>query len=144
MKTCASCQREQADLNRYCIGCGRQFDRVPPTSPKQEDPTPEALNLQILYVMVGVLILAVLFPPWETPPLDDRACDDRHCRPLCVVSIQKKLVARNSRQEARGLFEGRPEGRSRPCVLIQSRASVRHLADPPDFMNSLRGSGWGR
>ncbi len=68
MKTCASCQREQADLNRYCIGCGRQFDRVPPTSPTQGDPTPEALNLQILYVMVGVLILAVLFPPWETPP----------------------------------------------------------------------------
>src|SRR5262245_58236163 len=28
----------------------------------------------------------------ESPPLDDRACDDRHCRPLCVVSIQKEIV----------------------------------------------------
>jgi hypothetical protein len=34
----------------------------------QADGTAEALNLQILYGMVGLLILAVLFPPWETPP----------------------------------------------------------------------------
>lgn len=26
------------------------------------------MNLLVLYVMVGLLILAVLFPPWETPP----------------------------------------------------------------------------
>lgn len=26
------------------------------------------MNLPILYAMVGLLILAVLFPPWETPP----------------------------------------------------------------------------
>lgn len=68
MKTCPSCQRQQTDLNRYCIGCGRQFESAPPTSPTRGDTTPEALNLQILYGMVGVLILAVLFPPWETPP----------------------------------------------------------------------------
>ena len=68
MKTCPSCQRQQADLNRYCIGCGRQFEGRPQTSPTQAETTPEALNLQVLYGMVAVLILAVLFPPWETPP----------------------------------------------------------------------------
>ncbi|HJU03931.1 MAG TPA: hypothetical protein VJ692_02185 [Nitrospiraceae bacterium] len=26
------------------------------------------MNVPILYVMVAALILAVLFPPWETPP----------------------------------------------------------------------------
>jgi len=26
------------------------------------------MNLSVLYVMVGLLILAVVFPPWETPP----------------------------------------------------------------------------
>jgi hypothetical protein len=30
--------------------------------------TREALNLQVLYGMVAVLALALLFPPWETPP----------------------------------------------------------------------------
>ena len=28
-------------------------------------------------------------------------------------------------------------------VDAQSRAIVRHFADPPDFMNSSRGTGWG-
>ncbi len=28
----------------------------------------ETLNLRILYIMVGLLILAVLFPPWEAAP----------------------------------------------------------------------------
>ncbi len=28
----------------------------------------EILNLRILYIMVGLLILAVLFPPWEAAP----------------------------------------------------------------------------
>lgn len=26
------------------------------------------MNLNVLYGMVGALILVVLFPPWETPP----------------------------------------------------------------------------
>jgi hypothetical protein len=30
--------------------------------------TREALNLQVLYGMVAILALALLFPPWETPP----------------------------------------------------------------------------
>ena len=28
----------------------------------------EDLNINVLYAMVGVLILALVFPPWETPP----------------------------------------------------------------------------
>ena len=68
MKTCPSCQRQQSDLNRYCIGCGRQLDSAPLASPAQSGTTREALNLQILYGMVAVLVLAMLFPPWETPP----------------------------------------------------------------------------
>jgi hypothetical protein len=68
MKTCSSCQRQQPDFNRYCIGCGRQLDAGLRDSSAQAGTRPEALNLQILYAMVAVLILAVLFPPWETPP----------------------------------------------------------------------------
>lgn len=29
--------------------------------------------MTVLYVMVGVIILAVLFPPWEAPPSDPPA-----------------------------------------------------------------------
>lgn len=68
MKTCPSCQRQQQDLNRYCIGCGRQLDSAGVPSPAQAGTTPEALNLQILYGMVAMLVFAILFPPWETPP----------------------------------------------------------------------------
>ena len=32
-----------------------------------ESPQQELLNIRILYIMVGLLILAVLFPPWQTP-----------------------------------------------------------------------------
>src|SRR5262249_1171300 len=53
-------------LNRFCIGCGRRFDA--PGSPPQRETKPDALNLQILYGMVALLVLAVFFPPWETPP----------------------------------------------------------------------------
>jgi hypothetical protein len=28
----------------------------------------EEMNITALYVMIGALILALLFPPWETPP----------------------------------------------------------------------------
>ena len=34
----------------------------------EPEPAPqELLNIRILYIMVGLLILAVLFPPWQTP-----------------------------------------------------------------------------
>lgn len=75
MKTCPSCRRELPELNRYCTQCGQRLDAYsfqnqPPatgTSAPQED-EPESLNLRALYGMVGAFILAVIFPPWETPP----------------------------------------------------------------------------
>ena len=68
MKICPSCQRQLPEIYRYCTECGCSLDgRSQPASSKP-DPTPEALNLQILYGMVAMLVLALLFPPWETPP----------------------------------------------------------------------------
>ena len=68
MKPCPNCRRELPEIYRYCTQCGSQLDvSVVPSRP---DPTvsPEALNLQVLYGMAAVLVLAVVFPPWETPP----------------------------------------------------------------------------
>jgi len=48
---------------RFCPKCGNRADRKP-----KEDPKLESLNIRILYIMVGLLILAVLFPPWEASP----------------------------------------------------------------------------
>jgi hypothetical protein len=70
MQTCPSCNRSQPEINRFCTQCGRRLD-VPGTSApvsQSEHSTPEQLNITVLYGMVGALILAVLFPPWETPP----------------------------------------------------------------------------
>ncbi|MDH4083344.1 MAG: hypothetical protein OEV99_05585 [Nitrospira sp.] len=32
---------------------------------------PDQLNITVLYGMVVILILAVLFPPWEAPPTQE-------------------------------------------------------------------------
>jgi hypothetical protein len=40
---------------------------VAPNRPKPAL-TREGLNLRVLYSMVAVLVLALLFPPWEAPP----------------------------------------------------------------------------
>jgi hypothetical protein len=71
MQVCPACNRSQPEINRFCIQCGRRLDGktndLPPAS--RTNPTaPEQLNLTVLYGMVAALILAVLFPPWETPP----------------------------------------------------------------------------
>jgi hypothetical protein len=68
MKTCPSCQKELPEMYRYCTQCGASLDGTARTVPARLDSTPDALNLQILYGMVATLILALLFPPWETPP----------------------------------------------------------------------------
>jgi hypothetical protein len=68
MKTCPSCQKELPEIYRYCTQCGANLDGTARTAPARLDSTPDALNLQILYGMVATLILALLFPPWETPP----------------------------------------------------------------------------
>jgi hypothetical protein len=70
MQTCFSCSRSQPEINRFCTQCGRQLDSQSDSSlpfPHRVS-TPEQLNLPVLYGMVVLLILAVLFPPWETPP----------------------------------------------------------------------------
>jgi hypothetical protein len=70
MQVCPACNRPQPEINRFCIQCGRRLDgrtdKLSDSSPNGS--TPEQLNITVLYGMVAVLILAVLFPPWETPP----------------------------------------------------------------------------
>ncbi|MDH4302925.1 MAG: hypothetical protein OEV53_02540 [Nitrospira sp.] len=67
MQTCPSCDRSQAEINRFCIQCGCRFDGTASGPGSRATPT-DQLNLPILYGMVAALILAALFPPWEAPP----------------------------------------------------------------------------
>jgi len=71
MRSCPSCHRELPEIYRYCTHCGSGLngDSQPPFAKREH--TPEALNLQILYGMVLVLALALLFPPWESPPSEE-------------------------------------------------------------------------
>ena len=62
-KTCRSCSAQISAFGRFCPKCGSQVD-----TPAQESNISETLNIRILYIMVALLILALLFPPWETPP----------------------------------------------------------------------------
>jgi len=68
MKVCPSCQKELPEIYRYCTQCGTNLEGTARTPSARPVSTPDALNLQILYGMVATLILALLFPPWETPP----------------------------------------------------------------------------
>ena len=68
MKACPSCQKELPEIYRYCTQCGTNLEGGPRPTSTKPDTTPDALNLQILYGMVATLLLALLFPPWETPP----------------------------------------------------------------------------
>lgn len=71
MQVCPACSRSQPEINRFCIQCGRRLDGrsdSSPASPQHAPSVPDQLNLTVLYGMVVVLIVAVLFPPWETPP----------------------------------------------------------------------------
>lgn len=70
MQSCPSCQRSQAEINRFCTYCGRRIDgnvEAIPSSPSDRS-APGQLNIQVLYGMVVALVLAIVFPPWETPP----------------------------------------------------------------------------
>lgn len=71
MQVCPVCSRSQPEINRFCIRCGRRLDGrsdSPSGFPHRTTSVPDQLNLTVLYGMVVMLILAVLFPPWETPP----------------------------------------------------------------------------
>jgi hypothetical protein len=69
MKRCPACQHELPEISRYCTQCGKPVEgqisgraSEAPSGVKRED-----LNLNVLYGMVAALLLALLFPPWETP-----------------------------------------------------------------------------
>ena len=62
-KICSSCSAQVPPHGRFCPKCGSPVD-----VPHKEGKASETLNIQILYMMVALLILAILFPPWETPP----------------------------------------------------------------------------
>ena len=68
MKSCPRCRKELPEIYRYCTECGSPLDDSVVSSSAKTTLSPEALNLQVLYGMVAVLVLALLFPPWETPP----------------------------------------------------------------------------
>jgi hypothetical protein len=70
MQTCPSCRRSLPEINRFCTYCGQRLGDGPAADnrPPSDRAAPEQLNLNVLYGMVAVLIVAVLFPPWETPP----------------------------------------------------------------------------
>jgi hypothetical protein len=75
MKLCPSCRKELPEISRYCSQCGQRLhaDHVdvsplPSPSPPIVTVGPGQLNLEFLYGMVAMLSLAILFPPWETPP----------------------------------------------------------------------------
>ena len=67
MKVCPSCRREWPEIYRYCTHCGSQMDGAS-RAIARPSVAPERLNLHVLYGMVALLVLAILFPPWETPP----------------------------------------------------------------------------
>jgi len=73
MRLCNACGREVAEGNRFCTNCGTAVAQ--PVGEDQKRPAgaepgaePEEMNMPVLYLMVGLLILACLFPPWETAP----------------------------------------------------------------------------
>jgi hypothetical protein len=75
MKICPSCRQDLPEISRYCSQCGQRLhadhvDVSPPASPSPPIATagPGQLNVEFLYGMVAMLSLAILFPPWETPP----------------------------------------------------------------------------
>lgn len=72
MKTCETCGAELPEYSRFCMRCGRPLESEtaggdhragPPESPVREE-----MNPRVLYAMVLGLVVAVLFPPWETAP----------------------------------------------------------------------------
>jgi len=72
MKICPSCRKELPEISRYCSECGQRLHAdpvdAPPPPPQRVEPQPGQLNIDVLYGMVALLSLAILFPPWETPP----------------------------------------------------------------------------
>jgi len=72
MKLCPSCRHELPEISRYCSQCGQRLHadlvELPPPPIRRVEPPADRLNVECLYGMVAMLSLAILFPPWETPP----------------------------------------------------------------------------
>ena len=68
-KTCPACHTSLPSKVRFCTKCGTRFL----SDPLYEEREKETLNLRILYIMVGLLVLALRFPPWEVAPGDPPA-----------------------------------------------------------------------
>ena len=73
MKICPSCRRELPEISRYCSQCGQRLHADPLSFPA----TTTSLTQDIWTRTAqrrnpvrhgGMLSLALLFPPWETPP----------------------------------------------------------------------------
>lgn len=70
MQTCPRCRLVQPEINRYCMACGSRLgeDIRGGSDSRAGSREREQLNISVLYGMVAALVLALLFPPWETPP----------------------------------------------------------------------------
>ena len=71
MQRCPHCDHEEPEMSRFCTHCGTSLlgrEHKASLADPSERRLREELNLNVLYAMVGVLILALLTPPWETPP----------------------------------------------------------------------------
>ncbi len=66
MSLCSHCGQSLPEESRFCIRCGRVVWPGAGSTPGSREA--EAMNMTALYVMVLCLVLAALFPPWETPP----------------------------------------------------------------------------
>jgi hypothetical protein len=73
MLLCNACGREVAEGNRFCTNCGTAVAQPAEKDQKRpagaaSDAETEEMNMPVLYLMVSLLVLAGLFPPWETAP----------------------------------------------------------------------------
>src|SRR6188472_1641540 len=68
MKPCPNCRQKLPEIYRYCTQCGAALDGSATPGPAKPVLSAEAVNIPVLYGMVAMLGLALVFPPWETPP----------------------------------------------------------------------------
>lgn len=70
MKPCPSCGHDLPEINRFCTQCGRALDGSPPQAALRPGTgkEKEQLNINILYGMVGLLLVALVFPPGRALP----------------------------------------------------------------------------
>ena len=73
MKLCPSCRPNSRRLAVTARSAVNGFMQTTSTLPRHHHLPPKTsgpgqLNIEILYGMVALLALALLFPPWETPP----------------------------------------------------------------------------